>query len=78
MHFKQPIYTMNQFIITLLIAFSGPAVADCLTCRCKVVKLTELDREFYSSAGTEARNKPIESWSAPATPPWEYRKKEWA
>jgi len=35
----------------------------------------ELDRMLYSSAEIEARNKTIGLWSAPAVPPWEYRKK---
>jgi endonuclease YncB( thermonuclease family) len=37
---------------------------------------SELDRLLYSSAELEARNKTIGLWSAPAVPPWEYRKKK--
>ena len=37
---------------------------------------SDLDRMLYSSAEIEARNKTIELWSAPAVPPWEYRKKK--
>ena len=37
---------------------------------------SELDRMLYSSAEIEARNKTIGLWSAPAVPPWEFRKKK--
>ena len=36
---------------------------------------SELDRMLYGSAELEARSKTIGLWSAPAVPPWEYRKK---
>ena len=32
------------------------------------------DRELYSSAEIEARNKGIGLWSAPVIPPWEFRR----
>ena len=36
---------------------------------------SELDRKLYSSAEIEAREKTIGLWSAPAVPPWKFRKK---
>jgi len=36
---------------------------------------SKLDRVLYSSAEIEAREKTIGLWSAPAVPPWEFRKK---
>ncbi len=36
---------------------------------------SSLDRMLYSPAEIEAREKTIGLWSAPAVPPWEYRKK---
>jgi endonuclease YncB( thermonuclease family) len=38
---------------------------------------TDLDRVLYSSAEIEARNKTIGLWSAPAVPPWDYRRKKY-
>jgi endonuclease YncB( thermonuclease family) len=38
---------------------------------------TDLDRMLYSSAEIEARNKTIGLWSAPAIPPWDYRRKRY-
>lgn len=38
---------------------------------------SELDRMLYSSAEIEARNKTIGLWSAPAVPPWDYRRKKY-
>ena len=35
----------------------------------------QLDRMLYSSAEIEARDKAIGLWSAPAMPPWEFRRK---
>ena len=37
---------------------------------------SEIDRILYSSAETVAREQTIGLWSAPAIPPWEYRKKK--
>ena len=37
---------------------------------------SELDRALYSSAEIEAKEKTIGLWSAPAVPPWEYRKQK--
>ncbi len=37
---------------------------------------TPLDRMLYSSAEIEAREKTLGLWSAPAVPPWEYRRKK--
>ena len=36
---------------------------------------SQLDRVLYSSAEIEAREKTLGLWSAPAVPPWEFRKK---
>lgn len=36
---------------------------------------SQLDRLLYSSAEIEAREKTIGLWSAPAVPPWKFRKK---
>ncbi len=36
---------------------------------------SKLDRMLYSSAETEARNKTIGLWAAPAVPPWDHRRK---
>ena len=37
---------------------------------------SQLDRVLYSAAEVEARGKTIGLWSAPAVPPWEYRRKQ--
>jgi endonuclease YncB( thermonuclease family) len=38
---------------------------------------SELDRMLYSLAEIEARNNTIGLWSAPAVPPWDYRRKKY-
>ena len=35
---------------------------------------SDIDRELYSAAEVEARKKAVGLWSAPAVPPWDFRK----
>jgi endonuclease YncB( thermonuclease family) len=35
---------------------------------------SDIDRELYSTAEIEARKKAVGLWSAPAVPPWEFRR----